>query len=108
MSDPLLTIQQAAERLGVSTKTIARLVAASQLPAVRVGALKRFLSADLDAYINRNRRYTAAPCQSENTVIIGTFGSKSTASALSVLLAPKRRTRSTSKPGSARTPQIKG
>ena len=108
MSEALLTIQQAAERLGVSTKTVDRLVAAGQMPAVYVGSLKRFTPADLDAYINRNRRYTAAPCQSENTVIIGTFGSRSTGSELSALLAPKRATRSTSKHGSARKPRTRG
>ncbi len=102
MTEDLLTKGQAAKRLGVSVSTLERLVARSEIPQVYVGNLARFSPADLAAYINRRRRYTSVPCQSESTVIIGTFGSRSEASELSALLAREKRMRSRSKRKSAR------
>lgn len=61
----LLTVLQAAERLGVSDDTVRNLVHAGKLSYVRVttgdkkGPL-RFTEADLDAFIQRNRRVAAA------------------------------------------------
>ncbi|MDO8363054.1 MAG: helix-turn-helix domain-containing protein [Actinomycetota bacterium] len=46
-----LTYDQAAGRLGVSSRTVRRLVAAGSLPSVMVGGLPRVRAADLAAYV---------------------------------------------------------
>ena len=51
----LLTPRQAADRLGVSTWTVARLRRDGNLPAVRVGGSWRYHPADLAEYITSNR-----------------------------------------------------
>jgi excisionase family DNA binding protein len=50
---PFLTIADAAERLGVSSKTVRRLISAGRIPAFRVGRLVRIKPADLDAAFER-------------------------------------------------------
>jgi excisionase family DNA binding protein len=49
----LLTRAQVAERLGVSPRTVARLVACGQLPCVRIGRLARFRPVDVAALVER-------------------------------------------------------
>lgn len=61
----LLTVLQAAERLGVSDDTVRTLANTGKLSHVRVGigtskARMRFTEADLQAYIERNRHVAAA------------------------------------------------
>lgn len=51
----LLSPEEAAEALGVSTKTIRRMIAAQQLPASRIGRQLRIAPGDLTAFINRGR-----------------------------------------------------
>ena len=52
----LLTIQQAAHRLGVSVSTVRRLA----LPSLRIGdRSRRYDPADLETYIAQNKRTTA-------------------------------------------------
>jgi excisionase family DNA binding protein len=51
--EPLLTVGDAAELLRVSTRTVRRLVAAGELPALRVGRQVRLAPADLLAYLRR-------------------------------------------------------
>jgi excisionase family DNA binding protein len=46
----LVTKNEAAERLGVSVRTIERLVAAGRLPQVHVERLARFRVTDLEAF----------------------------------------------------------
>lgn len=48
----LVTKAEAAERLGVSVRTIERLVAAGRLPLVHVERLARFRVSDLEAFVN--------------------------------------------------------
>jgi excisionase family DNA binding protein len=48
----LVTKAEAAERLGVSVRTIERLVATGRLPQVHVERLARFRVSDLEAYVN--------------------------------------------------------
>jgi excisionase family DNA binding protein len=48
----LVTKGEAAERLGVSVRTIERLVATGRLPQVNVERLARFRVSDLGAYVN--------------------------------------------------------
>ena len=51
----LFTVDQVAERLGVSTKQVRRLIASRELPHHRIGRLIRITDADLTAFI-RSRR----------------------------------------------------
>jgi excisionase family DNA binding protein len=48
----LLTKREAADRLGVSIRTIERLVAAGRLPLVHVERTARFRVSDLEAYVH--------------------------------------------------------
>ena len=48
----LVRKSEAAERLGVSVRTIERLVATRQLPQLNVERLARFRVSDLEAYVN--------------------------------------------------------
>lgn len=48
----LLTRPQAADRLAVSVRTIARLIERGELPAVRVGRAVRVRSSDVDTLID--------------------------------------------------------
>ena len=49
----LITKGEAAERLGVSVRTVERLVATGRLPQVHVERLARFRVKDLEAYVDR-------------------------------------------------------
>lgn len=51
----LLTVQEAADRLNASTKTVRRLIASKKLPAHRVGRLLRVAGDDLVAMLDRSR-----------------------------------------------------
>lgn len=51
---PLLSVNEAAQFLGVSRRQVYRLLELCDLPAVRVGERIRFRPADLDAYLERN------------------------------------------------------
>ena len=51
----LLTVPQVAELLGVSSKTVKRLIYSGQLESVKVGVLVRIAPEDLAAYIDRLR-----------------------------------------------------
>jgi excisionase family DNA binding protein len=48
----LLTYREAADRLGVGERTVARLVKAKELPSVSIGASKRIDSEDVDAFMD--------------------------------------------------------
>ena len=47
----LLSLETAAARLAVSTRTLRRLLAAGDLPSVRIRAARRILASDLSTYI---------------------------------------------------------
>jgi excisionase family DNA binding protein len=47
----VLTVEQAAERLGVSPRTMRCLIAARRIRHLRIGTLVRIYSPDLDAFI---------------------------------------------------------
>ena len=51
----LLLIDQVADGLGVSTKTVRRLIARRELVACRLGRSVRVHPDDLAAYVNRRR-----------------------------------------------------
>lgn len=51
----LLLIDHVAEGLGVSTRTVRRLIARRELVACRLGRLVRVHPEDLAAYVNRQR-----------------------------------------------------
>ena len=51
----LLSPDDVAIKLGLSTKTVRRMIAAKKLPAHRIGRQLRILPSDLIAFINRGR-----------------------------------------------------
>jgi excisionase family DNA binding protein len=51
----MLDIETAAQQLGVSVKTIRRLVQEKELPAYRIGRQLRFKPEELDAFLEENR-----------------------------------------------------
>lgn len=53
MPETLLTIEEAAQQLRVSTRTVRRLMEADQLKGFMVGKRWRFTQSELDAYIKR-------------------------------------------------------
>ena len=53
----LLTIDQLAERLGVSIRHIRRLIAERRVPYLKVGWLVRFDPAEIAAWLRRNRAH---------------------------------------------------
>jgi excisionase family DNA binding protein len=54
----LLTRSQAAANLAVNVRTLARLLAAGELPCVRIGRAVRIRADDLDEFIERRRSPT--------------------------------------------------
>ena len=52
---PLLSIQSVAEVLGISTKTVRRLIAGGDLAVHRIGGSLRISEEDLRAYLSRSR-----------------------------------------------------
>ena len=50
-ADPLLTIREAAERLGVSIETVRRRIKAGELRVIRDGRIIRIHPDDLESYI---------------------------------------------------------
>jgi excisionase family DNA binding protein len=53
--EPLLSLDQVGELLGVSRKTVSRLALAGELPTVRVGRSVRINPEDVRGYVERNR-----------------------------------------------------
>ncbi len=53
--DRMLTVDQAAERLGTSTRFVRRLVAERRIAFSRLGRHIRISSADIDAFIRAGR-----------------------------------------------------
>ena len=51
----LLTLEQVADYLSVSSRTVRRLIADKALRCVQVGRQKRFDPKDLAAYLNANK-----------------------------------------------------
>lgn len=57
VSPQLLTIPQTAERLGYKApNTVYRMIARGELPVVRIPAGSRIDAADLEKYIEKNKR----------------------------------------------------
>lgn len=52
---PLLTVDEAAERLATKPRFIRRLIAEKRIPYVKLGSHARLDSADLDAFIEAGR-----------------------------------------------------
>lgn len=50
----LLSPEDVAERLGISTRTLRRLTSAGEIAYVLVGARKRFREVDVEEYLSRN------------------------------------------------------
>jgi excisionase family DNA binding protein len=62
----LVTKAEAAERLGVSTRTVERLVAAGRLPLVHVERAARLRVSDLEAFVNGltdDHEHTSGECE---------------------------------------------
>ena len=54
-----LTIEEAAERLGVDYKTVYRLIRCGEIAAGKIGRVYRILDTDLDAYFSRQKQLMA-------------------------------------------------
>lgn len=65
--DKLLSLEQAAEILGVEYKTVYRLVRAGKLPAGRIGRVYRIKREDLDTYFEDSKRQLAAEANRDLT-----------------------------------------
>ena len=50
--EPLLTLKQVAVVLGLSERSVRRIIQAGDLPAIRVGGSPRIRTADLRAYLD--------------------------------------------------------
>ena len=50
--EPLLTLKQVAVVLGLSERSVRRIIQAGDLPAIRIGGSPRIRSADLRAYLD--------------------------------------------------------
>ena len=48
----MLTMDQAAQRIGVSTRTMRRLMSTRQIRFLRIGGLVRFQAGDVDAFLS--------------------------------------------------------
>lgn len=98
MIPDLLTLDRAAEILGVDRRTLQREIAAGKLPVIEIRGGTRIAPADLEAYIASRRRYrTVEPCQSANVVAFpGRSGSSTADDALRKLLGARGRTRRSS------------
>ena len=60
--DPLITVRQAANHLGVSPSSIHNYISSHQLPAVRLGRAIRIQPADLADFISAHRENGKDPC----------------------------------------------
>ena len=61
MPETLLTIEQVAEQLTISTRTVRRLMDTGDLKAFRIGKRWRFTQSEIDFYIQRQRGDFNAP-----------------------------------------------
>ncbi|MFD7446672.1 helix-turn-helix domain-containing protein [Streptomyces sp. NPDC059909] len=57
----LLTVEEAARRLGIGRTTCFALIASGELESVKVGSLRRIPSDALAAYVARLREVSTAP-----------------------------------------------
>ena len=60
MTEPLLTVDETAERLSVSRWTIYRLVKRKQLKLTKIGGSSRVKASELERYLRAAERNTAA------------------------------------------------
>ena len=58
----LINAEVAARILGVSAKTVKRMAAKSQIPALRIGNRWRFRASELDEYIRHRLGFGRQPC----------------------------------------------
>jgi len=65
MTEQLLTLREAADRLSVSKRTVQRLVWAGELPPIRISSRLLFAGDDLDDLISRFRaaERRGTPCR---------------------------------------------
>jgi excisionase family DNA binding protein len=77
----LLTMPAAADRLGISRRTLEREIADGRISVVEIRGSVRIDEADLSAYIVQQRKTKARPCPSENVETDGMSAFKSAASA---------------------------
>lgn len=61
MPDDFLTVNEVADLLKVSDKTVRRLATRGELPSFRVGAQLRFRRADIEAWVDAQQAPAARP-----------------------------------------------
>ena len=62
MCEPLITAEQAGEILQCSAKTVKRMAARGEIPAMQIGNRWRFRPSLLDEYIRRQLLSSGHPC----------------------------------------------
>lgn len=70
MSDRLVTVEQAAERLKLHAKTVLRYIREGRLPATRIGKSYRIAGAELDAFAGVASGKPAAAAAMRTTCVV--------------------------------------
>ena len=78
----LLTTAEAAERLGMSPRSLRREIADGKLAVVRIRRMVRVCESDIESYILAYRRKEPSSCPPSNVVAFGIPASKSGAGSL--------------------------
>ena len=102
MSPPLLLPKMAAERLGVSTKTLNGYVRGGELRYIDVGGggvkqRRRYTEDDLDDFVNRRAKRNV-PCQSTSTKTVRSTTSTSNSKVIGFMALRDARTSAKLKP----------
>ena len=66
-----LTVEEAAERLGVEYKTVYRLVRGGEIPAGKIGRVYRIREEDLDAYFEQQKERIASEARRDAAAVEG-------------------------------------
>ncbi len=61
--EALLDTQQAAQLLGIHTKTLQRFARTGEIPGIQIGKLWRFRASDLDKWISEKVSFDHHPCR---------------------------------------------
>ena len=68
MPETLLTIEQVAKQLGVSTRTVRRIMEADEIKAFKIGKRWRFTQSEVDAFLVRQQEASKKNTLSEAIV----------------------------------------
>jgi excisionase family DNA binding protein len=69
MIEPLIDVAAAAKIIGVSKRQLARMAAAGEIPAMRVGKYWKFRASALDAWIREQLECSYSTCPSQRSSV---------------------------------------